>query len=397
MTPQQFRSKSGNLVSIKDIVSHVNFAESECFYGTTKRKHRCAGCGKHFKTNDVTKLPRGWSHYGTLLACPGCDESKVVRGHGIFQDTTALGLVFAVIDRTQYPLVFSIFEQKTTARPPQYVVGRNGARIPYRDEPTNTQRCVGCGNHVTRTNGEYFWNQSKMLACLRCWSGTGRNSFSAATLGAVLAAELDRSHPNNGSMNIDDFNKTRKQKLIERAMLTSKMLDSAFDDLASEQTPTNKKQETKEKTMNENLNMMSAKSGGPVKPKEDLKTKVVKEASVVGQSVELGAKMAVTNQAGEVLLNIAEKLSEDVPAVKLLLATPEGREIAKFMLAMALHATAENTALLPKGDLIAEVCKLQMSVSSYELINPRLALIRGFSEQLAGIGETLVATTTKNS
>ena len=113
----------------------------------------------------------------------------------------------------------------------------------------------------------------------------------------------------------------------------------------------------------------------------------------MGTAIALGAQMAVTDQAGEVLLNIFRKLAADVPALQPLLDTQEGREIAKFAVATALHAVASNTDVLPKREAVARLCEMQMTTASFRLINPKLALIREFAEELGGLGDKLAPVT----
>lgn len=127
--------------------------------------------------------------------------------------------------------------------------------------------------------------------------------------------------------------------------------------------------------------------------KKTIKDAALQEASVMGTAIALGAQMAVTDQAGEVLLNIFRKLAADVPALQPLLDTQEGREIAKFAVATALHAVASNTDVLPKREAVARLCEMQMTTASFRLINPKLALIREFAEELGGLGDKLAPVT----
>lgn len=103
-------------------------------------------------------------------------------------------------------------------------------------------------------------------------------------------------------------------------------------------------------------------------------------------AVGLGLKLAAANEAGEVLVDIAKELVVDSPMLQLALESPDGREVAKLLLAFLVQTGAEQTDLVPKADLVSEACKLQMTASSFTLVAPRLNKLRKHFTKLARIG-----------
>jgi hypothetical protein len=100
-----------------------------------------------------------------------------------------------------------------------------------------------------------------------------------------------------------------------------------------------------------------------------------------------GLVFASVNETGEILVDMAKELFEDVPVLQLALAHPEGREAAKLLMATALHTATSQTDIVPQGAFIGEACKKQMTISTFMLAAPRFNKVRKHLQKLAKIGE----------
>ena len=112
-----------------------------------------------------------------------------------------------------------------------------------------------------------------------------------------------------------------------------------------------------------------------------------KQGKDVAGAFGAGLQLAAANEAGEVLVDIAKELTDDLPMMQIALAHPDGREVAKVIMALMLHTATEQTDIVPQGEFIGEACKLQMTASSFTLIAPRMNKVRKHLQKLAKIGE----------
>lgn len=118
-------------------------------------------------------------------------------------------------------------------------------------------------------------------------------------------------------------------------------------------------------------------------------SKLKSQAKAAGKAVGLGVAMAAVNEGGDIMLDIAKAAAKDNPLIASLLESEDGREVAKFMVALGLQTAATHTNVIPKGQLVARVAEVQLAVSSFKLIGPRLKSMRGYLQALAKIGENL--------
>lgn len=118
------------------------------------------------------------------------------------------------------------------------------------------------------------------------------------------------------------------------------------------------------------------------KRKMSLKEQGKEAMGAVGQ----GMKLAVANEAGEVLVDIAKELTAEMPAMQLMLQHQDGKEIAKLLMALLIQTGAEQTDMIPDSEFVAEACKLQMTAASYTLVGPRLNKLRKHFTKLAKVG-----------
>jgi hypothetical protein len=107
----------------------------------------------------------------------------------------------------------------------------------------------------------------------------------------------------------------------------------------------------------------------------------------LGEAASLAMKLAAVDEGGDILLDIAKELSEDLPFMEELLKSREGREFAKLTIALALHSACTYSDLIPKSDAVKGIMGLQVTASSFQLIRPRLKVLRKYVEKLAGLGE----------
>jgi len=111
-----------------------------------------------------------------------------------------------------------------------------------------------------------------------------------------------------------------------------------------------------------------------------------KQGRDITDAVGLGLKLAAANEAGEIFVDLAKEMFADSPMVQVALQSPDGKELAKFLMAVLLQTGAEHTNLLPHSDAIATVCKLQMAASTKELVGPRMNKMRKHLTKLAKLG-----------
>lgn len=128
----------------------------------------------------------------------------------------------------------------------------------------------------------------------------------------------------------------------------------------------------------------------PTKPSR--KARVKQQAKEAAGAVGLGLQLAAANEAGEILVDMAKELAKDVPALQLALAHPDGREVAKLLMAFMVQTMAEQTNVVPQADAVATACKLQMTASSFTLVGPRLNKLRKHFTKLGRVGSAAAVT-----
>jgi hypothetical protein len=122
---------------------------------------------------------------------------------------------------------------------------------------------------------------------------------------------------------------------------------------------------------------------------QKMSEKVKTQLGELGGAMAEGVKFATVDEGGEILVDMVRKLGEGSPLVAILLATEDGRSVAKVGCAVIVHGLATYTTLIPKPELVKKIAIAQITVSSLKLFQPRLKLVRKHLEQLVGIGETM--------
>lgn len=147
--------------------------------------------------------------------------------------------------------------------------------------------------------------------------------------------------------------------------------------LKKQATPTNKKPETKKE---EKTTMATGKTS-----MEKTKTlETVKEAMVHG------AQVAVADEAGEVMLNVAQVMLGD--AYPALLATPDGKEVAKGMTAIALmYAIDSLPGIVPQEEGVRAASAMVLEAVSRDLVQPRLKRLEPVLLSLASAGAKVLS------
>jgi ssDNA-binding Zn-finger/Zn-ribbon topoisomerase 1 len=125
--------------------------------------------------------------------------------------------------------------------------------------------------------------------------------------------------------------------------------------------------------------------------------KTLKESlgTVIDSNVT-GLHMALTDKAGNTMLDGAAVLAAKEPWIAEALKSPLGREFIKSGVSTGLLIAAETTDLLPKPHIFSRLAKGQISYSSAKLSGTAmelglnvLALLQPHLEALVGIGEQL--------
>lgn len=128
---------------------------------------------------------------------------------------------------------------------------------------------------------------------------------------------------------------------------------------------------------------------GMVDPRPSRGYRIKQQGAHIGSAAGMGMQLAMVNEVGESLVDLAKEAFSDIPAMELALAHPDGRELAKFLMAFLVHTAAEQTDLLPNSDGVARACELQFTASTMTLMGPRLKKIRKHIQGLARVGKRL--------
>ena len=122
----------------------------------------------------------------------------------------------------------------------------------------------------------------------------------------------------------------------------------------------------------------------PNEKQEKMPTK--KEAPTFKDAAIAGAKLGAVHASGEALLNLAEKMSADIPMFKPMLATMEGREAIKLILATAIRYS--SNAFPAKQESIHMATDLQIT-SSFALLTGKYMGVLG--ETVANMTKSVAA------
>lgn len=181
----------------------------------------------------------------------------------------------------------------------------------------------------------------------------------------------------NSYMNVIDTDEIEYLEDIDdfKDNLMTQFTDKFGNKIFNNKTVSNNKTEKTERKMN-----MS---------ELDRKERIFEQGKELGAAVLEGAALAAADQTGELLLDLAQEMAKDIPFIQIALSSPEGREFIKFTMALMLQTLAYQTDFLPKKDLVLKAVNKQMTLSSYKIIAPQLAVLRKFALSLAEKGETM--------
>lgn len=119
------------------------------------------------------------------------------------------------------------------------------------------------------------------------------------------------------------------------------------------------------------------------------KTAMKEQLDATKRALSVGAKLAITDQAGELFLDIAKELGEDIPAINGMLESEDGRELVKLFMALLLQTLTMQTNFVPKGEVVREIAGIQITASSFKLLSTKLATLRKFVPKIAALGEEM--------
>jgi hypothetical protein len=121
-------------------------------------------------------------------------------------------------------------------------------------------------------------------------------------------------------------------------------------------------------------------------PKSKLKT----QAKRVGGALAMGGALALTNEAGDIMLDLAKVFAKDIPMIGFALEHPDGREVAKMIVALVLQTSATHAPhIIPRAESVAKIADLQLTASSFLLLQPRLKELRHHFVKLASLADQL--------
>lgn len=117
------------------------------------------------------------------------------------------------------------------------------------------------------------------------------------------------------------------------------------------------------------------------------------QAKSLGKLVGNAAAMAATDQVGEVFLKMSETVLGNNPNYKHLMATSEGREAVKLLIAVALRTVLLTSPEIVAGsDGIVSVCDLQITYSTAKLMSVFLSTMGEQLTVLAKLGASIAST-----
>ena len=121
----------------------------------------------------------------------------------------------------------------------------------------------------------------------------------------------------------------------------------------------------------------------------DRRSRFRQQGSDIGNAIALGGKLAIANEAGDIMVDIAKEMAKDMPVITMALEHPDGRELAKLLVALSVHSMTAHTNLIPKSEFVGYAAELQMTASSMALFQPRLKALRQHFMKLAEVGERM--------
>lgn len=125
-----------------------------------------------------------------------------------------------------------------------------------------------------------------------------------------------------------------------------------------------------------------------------LTAKAMEQFAELGGAMALGGKLALVDQGGEVMLNIARNIAKKTgnPAITAALETPEGREAVKVLIALGIHSVGTYApTLLPASKGLKRLAADQVTVSSFKLGVVIAKELAPMLQELATLGDQLEA------
>lgn len=123
--------------------------------------------------------------------------------------------------------------------------------------------------------------------------------------------------------------------------------------------------------------------------KATFKEKAISQAKDLGGAAALGVKLAMTDEVGEMLIDILREFGKDNPMILAFLSDETGREFAKLMLAGGMQTACVHSNLVPQSAFVKKAAELQITASVETIAKPQMKNFRKMMAQMAMIGQRM--------
>jgi hypothetical protein len=123
--------------------------------------------------------------------------------------------------------------------------------------------------------------------------------------------------------------------------------------------------------------------------KVGFKAKAIGQAKDLGGAAALGVKLAMTDEVGEMFIDLLMEFGKDNPMIAAFLSDESGREIAKLLMAASTHTMCEHTNMIPQSAFVKKAAELQVTASFETLAKPQMKNVRKAMGKLALIGQKM--------
>lgn len=119
-----------------------------------------------------------------------------------------------------------------------------------------------------------------------------------------------------------------------------------------------------------------------------VKNKIIDQGKDIGSAVLDGLAEATVEEAGDVLLDMAKEMFEGEALLSVMLASPDGRELVKSLMALAADSVAVHTSI-PKAGALRKLAKYQFRSSARRVGGPRIGKMMKRLGKLVDLAERL--------
>lgn len=122
--------------------------------------------------------------------------------------------------------------------------------------------------------------------------------------------------------------------------------------------------------------------------KKTTKSKIMDQGKDIGSAMLDGLAEATVEEAGDILLDMAKELFEGEALLQIFLATPDGRELVKGLMALVLDSVAVHTSI-PKAGALRKLARYQYRSSARRVGGPRIKKVMKRFSKLIELSERL--------